>query len=203
MTRTDTSIRDRLMDAAHRIIERSGWSDVTMSAVGAAVGVSRQTVYNEFGSKHGLAEHLAMRELQTFLDVVRRRLADESDIVQGIRSACEGVLLMGEVSVIVRAIASSGPRTFPHGPSMDNDFLKILTTESGQLVEAAVTIVQEAVRENYPPTGLTEPELAVAVEAVVRLVLSGITRPSKPPAQAADDIAWIISLVLEGAAVRS
>jgi hypothetical protein len=30
-------------------------------------------------------------------------------------------------------------------------------------------------------------------------VLSAITRPSKPPAQAADDIAWFLELALRGA----
>ena len=39
------------------------------------LGVSRQTVYNEFGTKHGLAQQLALRELQRFLDVVNERMA--------------------------------------------------------------------------------------------------------------------------------
>ncbi len=189
-------VRVRLLDAAHAIIERAGWTDVTMSAVASAAGVSRQTVYNEFGTKHGLAEQLALRELQRFLDVVSVRMAESSDLVEGIRSACEGVLTMGEESLLVRAIARSAPRDH------DNDFLAILTTESGQIAEASVTIVQERVTELYPPTGLTEAELAVAAESVVRLVLSALTRPSKPPAEAAADIAWIVDLTLKGAAAR-
>ena len=43
------------------------------------------------------------------------------------------------------------------------------------------------------------PEVDIAVESVVRLVLSAITRPSKPPAQAAADIGWILRLALKGA----
>ena len=42
-------------------------------------------------------------------------------------------------------------------------------------------------------------EVDVAVESVVRLVLSAITRPSKPPAEAAADIGWILRLALRGA----
>lgn len=185
-------VRERLLNAAHGIIERSGWSSVTMAAVAGGAGVSRQTVYNEFGTKHGLAEQLALRELQRFLDVVRERMADETEIVEGIRSACEGALLMGEESLLVRAIAGSPPR------DQDNDFLTILTTGSGQIVEASITIVQQAVVELYPPTGLNEFELAVATESVVRLVLSAMTRPSKSPAAAAADIAWIVDLTLKG-----
>ncbi|MGA9100641.1 MAG: hypothetical protein WB409_01290, partial [Aeromicrobium sp.] len=55
----------------------------------------------------------------------------------------------------------------------------------------------------YPPLPFTEDELDVAAEAIVRLVLSALTRPSKPPAEAADDIAWVIELALAGASARA
>ena len=64
-------------------------------------------------------------------------------------------------------------------------------------------MVTERVRELYPPLPLTDDELEVAAEAIVRLVLSALTRPSKPPAEAADDIAWLIELALAGARART
>ncbi|MCW2788659.1 MAG: TetR family transcriptional regulator [Aeromicrobium sp.] len=187
------SVRGRLLDAAQSTIEDSGWSSVTMARIGELAGVSRQTVYNEFGTKHGLAEQLAMRELGRFLDVVRQRMADEKTLVEGIRGACEGVLLMGEQSLLVRTIVGSLP------DEHDTDFLQILTTESGEIVEAAVAVVQQCVVDLYPPTPFSAAELETAVEVVVRLVLSAITRPSKPPAEAAADIAWVVGLAVKGA----
>lgn len=186
-------LRERLLDAAQEMIEATGWSTVTMARIGERVGVSRQTVYNELGTKHRLAEQLAMRELERFLGVVRERMAGETTIVDGIRAACEGVLLMGEQSLLVRTIVGSLP------DEHDTDFLTILTTGSGEIVESAVVVVRQCVLELYPPTPLTDDELDVAVEVVVRLVLSAITRPSKPPSAAAADIAWIVSLALRGA----
>jgi AcrR family transcriptional regulator len=191
--RTGSTVRDRLLDAAQQILEDAGWSRVTMARIGDTVGVSRQTVYNEFGTKHGLAEQLALRELQRFLGVVQERMAAQPDVVAGIRAACEGVLLMGEQSLLVRTIVGSRPEEH------DTDFLQILTTESGEIVESAVMVVKQAVIELYPPVPLTDAELEIAVEVVVRLVLSAITRPSKPPSEAAADIAWITGLVLKGA----
>ena len=185
-------VRERLLDAAQAMIEDTGWSSVTMARVAERAGVSRQTVYNEFSNKHGLAEQLAMRELARFLDVVRERMAAETTLVEGIRAACEGALLMGEQSLLVRTIVTSLPE------EQDADFLQILTTESGEIVEAAVMIVKQSVIELYPPVPLTEAELEVAVEVVVRLVLSAITRPSKPAHEAAADIAWVIGLALKG-----
>jgi len=187
------SVSERLLDAAQRVIEDTGWSTVTMARIGEIAGVSRQTVYNEFGTKHGLAQHLALRELQRFLDVVRERMTSEREIVAGIRAACEGALLMGEQSILVRTIVNSVPG------NDDADFLKILTTESGEIVEAAVLAIKQSIDELYPPQPLTEGELDVAVEVVVRLALSAITRPSKPPREAAADIGWIVGLALKGA----
>jgi len=186
-------VRERLLDAAQAMIEDSGWSSVTMARIGERAGVSRQTVYNEFGNKHGLAEQLAMRELARFLDVVRERMSAETTLVEGIRAACEGALLMGEQSLLVRTIVTSLPE------EQDADFLQILTTESGEIVESAVAVVKQCVVELYPPSPFSDAELEVAVEVVVRLVLSAITRPSKPAREAAAEIAWITGLALKGA----
>lgn len=186
-------VRERLLDAAQAMIEDTGWSSVTMARIGERAGVSRQTVYNEFGTKHGLAEQLALRELERFLGVVRERMAAETTLDDGIRAACEGALLMGEQSLLVRTIVTSLPE------EQDADFLQILTTESGEIVEAAVIVVKQCVVDFYPPTPLSDAELEIAVEVVVRLVLSAITRPSKPPSDAAADIAWVVGLALKGA----
>jgi AcrR family transcriptional regulator len=186
-------LRDRLLDAAQQILEDFGWSKVTMARIAEVVGVSRQTVYNEFGTKHGLAEQLALRELQRFLGVVRERMAEKADVIAGIRAACEGVLMMGEQSILVRTIVGSMPGEH------DTDLLEILTTESGEIIESAVAVVKQCVIDLFPPVPLTDAELEVAVEVVVRLVLSAITRPSKSPHDAAADIAWVVGLALKGA----
>ena len=41
------------MDAAVRLTAQIGWSQVTMARLAQEVGVSRQTVYNEVGTKSG------------------------------------------------------------------------------------------------------------------------------------------------------
>lgn len=186
------SVRERLLDAAQGAIEQSGWSSLTMAGIADVAGVSRQTVYNEFGTKHGLAQQLALRELQRFLAVVSERMNGETDLVAGIRAACEGALLMGEQSLIVRTLVGSLP------DEHDPELLQILTTESGDIIESAVAGVKQTIIERYEQP-FTDAELSVAVEVVVRLVLSAITRPSKPPTEAASDIAWVVGLAFRGA----
>lgn len=191
------STRDRLLDAAQHLVETDGWSAVTMGRIAGLAGVSRQTVHNEVGTKHALAQALALRELDRFLAVVRERLRSSDDVVVAVRSACEGALEMGERSLLVRTIVTSVPS------EQDGDLLAILTTESGEIVEAASAVVRDELLAQFSPLPFDDDELAVAVEAVVRLVLSSITRPSKPAAVAAREIAWILELALRGATARS
>ncbi|MET8974493.1 TetR/AcrR family transcriptional regulator [Streptomyces sp. NPDC004539] len=69
------SARESLLDAAFAALARRSWSTVRMVDVAAAAGVSRQTLYNEFGSKDGLARALVRREADGYLAGVERAFA--------------------------------------------------------------------------------------------------------------------------------
>ncbi len=62
-TAPPTTMHERVVDAAVRLTAETGWSQVTMAKLADEVGVSRQTVYNEIGTKSGLAEAMILREL--------------------------------------------------------------------------------------------------------------------------------------------
>ncbi|WP_439848975.1 TetR/AcrR family transcriptional regulator [Streptomyces griseus] len=53
--------RQALLDAALRALDEEPWRAVRMVDVAALAGVSRQTLYNEFGTKRGLAGALLRR----------------------------------------------------------------------------------------------------------------------------------------------
>lgn len=192
------SLREQMLDAAKAIIEKSGWGSVTMGKLAAAVGVSRQTVHTEVGTKHLLAEALVQRELVDFLTFVKVRLAAETDLVAGIRSAAQGVLEQGEQNLLLRTVLGSGSIS----NETDGELLKLMTIDSGFIVETAVEAVRANVLELYAPLPFAEDELAIAAESIVRLVLSHLVRPSKPPAEAAADIAHIVELAIQGTQVR-
>src|SRR3954463_12339062 len=70
--------RDALLDAAYDAAVSGDWARTRMADVAAAAGVSRQTLYNEFGSKDALAQAMAMREIERFIAGTERAL-EEAD----------------------------------------------------------------------------------------------------------------------------
>lgn len=71
-----STARESLLKAAHEAVAVQPWSGVRMVDVAVAAGVSRQTLYNEFGSKEGLGTALVDRQVEAFLDGAARAAAD-------------------------------------------------------------------------------------------------------------------------------
>lgn len=185
---TDVPLRDRIVAEALHVTTTQGWSAVTMQALADAVGVSRQTVYNEVGGKKALAKTMILRELDHFLAVVQESFdAYPEDVVAAIRAAVEAVLELAHNNELLRAAVSA-----THGT--DTDLLPLLTTHSGALLSTAKAVLIERV-EDYE-LGLDHDELDAAVDVVVRTVLSHVMQPSGTPASTAADIAWIAHRIL-------
>jgi AcrR family transcriptional regulator len=96
--------RESLLDAAYTALVRRPWSAVRMVDVAAAAGVSRQTLYNEFGSKDGLARALVRREADGYLAGVERALAGHSDPRDRLTATAEWTASAARDNVLVRAM---------------------------------------------------------------------------------------------------
>lgn len=184
-----TSTRDRLLDGAHAIVTAEGWSQVTMGRVAGLVGVSRQTVYNEVGTKEGLAEALVVRETDRFLELVAEQLlVHGSDIVAGITAAVRVALEHGSVNDLIRAVVSPG-----HGT--DASLLPLLTTRPEPVLERAVRMMTSFADEAWSEVGLERAELHELMDAVVRLTLSHLVQPLWPT----DTAAALVGRLVRGA----
>lgn len=96
--------RESLLDAAYTALARRPWSAVRMVDVAAAAGVSRQTLYNEFGSKDGLARALVRREADGFLAGVERVLATPGDLPDRLAATAEWTAAAARRNALVRAL---------------------------------------------------------------------------------------------------
>ena len=188
MTPTGSTLRQRLVDAAVVLTTERGWANVTMARLAEAVGVSRQTVYNEIGTKPRLAEAMILGELERFLGVVNVAFdAHPTDLVAAIEAASRSVLEASHDNPLLHAVVSA-----THGA--DTELLPLLTTHSQSLLATAKAMVVERV-EPYD-IALTPTELDAAIDMVVRVVLSHVMQPSGSPEQTAGDLAWIAGRVL-------
>ncbi len=188
---TATTLRERVIEAAVALTTEQGWAHVTMARLAEAVGVSRQTVYNEIGTKPRLAEAMIMRELDRFLGLVTTAFdAHPTDLVAAIRAASAAVLEASQDNKLLRAIVSA-----THGA--DTELLPLLTTHAGALLSTAKLVVVERVTPY--DVALDPEELDAAVDMVVRVVLSHVMQPSASPQRTAEDIAWVSARVLRPA----
>ncbi|MGK5693552.1 TetR/AcrR family transcriptional regulator [Streptomyces sp. URMC 128] len=96
--------RESLLDAAYTALSRRPWSAVRMVDVAAAAGVSRQTLYNEFGSKDGLARALVRREADGYLAGVDRALTGHSDPRERLTATAEWTTSAARENALVRAM---------------------------------------------------------------------------------------------------
>jgi len=185
---TASTMRERILVAATEMTVASGWSSVTMARLAEAVGVSRQTIYNEVGDKAGLAEAMILSELARFLDVVNSAFDREpTKLVEAIRRAVRDVLDMSAGNELLKAVVSAS-----HGA--DTELLPLLTTHSNALVDTAKAVVRE--RLAAYPIQLEGMQLEGAIDIIVRVVLSHVMQPSATPAETADMLAFVAGKVL-------
>ncbi|MEE1666470.1 TetR/AcrR family transcriptional regulator [Streptomyces sp. WAC07094] len=96
--------RESLLDAAYLALRRRSWSVVRMVDVAAVAGVSRQTLYNEFGSKDGLARALVRREADGYLAGAERVLAGPADPRERLLALAEWTASAARANPLVRAM---------------------------------------------------------------------------------------------------
>lgn len=180
--------RDRLIAQAAELTRAGGWQAITMAKLADRVGVSRQTVYNEIGSKRQLAEAMIMHELEVFLRAVDAAFEENpDDLVEALRVAATGVLEMARTNPLLHAVLSAS-----HGA--ESALLPLLTTQAEPLIEAAHGLVRRHLA-SYD-LAMDEDRIDPLVDMVIRLLLSHVTSPSGSPRETADDIAWIAARVL-------
>lgn len=188
-TRSTTTLRERIIEAASGLAVEGGWSGVTMGRLAERVGVSRQTVYTEVGGKNDLAESLVLWELGHFLEAVNAGFdAHPDDLVAASREAVRRVLERAADHPLLRAAVSAGQGT-------DTGLLPLLTTDSASLSGAAAVVLELRLADY--DHGIDPQRLGGLVDTIVRLVVSHVVRPTGTPQESADLVAWIVGRVLE------
>jgi AcrR family transcriptional regulator len=180
-------LRDTLLDAARAELEHRPWGEVTMADVAAKAGVSRQTLYKEFGSREEFAQAFVLREAERFIGAVEGALDANLDDPQAALTAAFGLFLTaaGEDPLIRAAIMGGG------------EMLPFVTTQGRPLVEGAAERLGAAIAERWPQAAAHD--TALLTECLVRLAISYATLPSDPAGLTAASIAELLGPFIERA----
>lgn len=182
------SLRSRIVQAGTTVTSQAGWSSVTMGLLAERVGVSRQTIHNEIGSKRQLAEEVVFTELQHFLALVDAAFtAYPTDLTAAVRTACRDVLHRAARSPLLHAIVSTS-----HGAR--HDLLPLLTTQSDTLIDTAKTVLRTRLSPRSRP--VPDQQLSTTTDILVRTILSHVMQPSASPEETADNMAWLTHQLL-------
>lgn len=185
---SESGMRERILDAAAGITIGGGWSAVSMGRIASAVGVSRQTVHTEIGTKAELAEALVIREVECFLHEVIAGFDGAPDVPTAIERSITRVLSRSEDSALVRAVVGVA-----HGA--DTELLPLLTTRPEHLLELATATVQGLVAPFALP--LPQARIDATIEVIVRVALSQVMHPTGSPREVGEHLAWMVRTVLD------
>ncbi|WP_330332519.1 TetR/AcrR family transcriptional regulator [Streptomyces sp. NBC_00536] len=96
--------RESLLEAAGAALAARPWPVVRMVEVAAAAGVSRQTLYNEFGGKDGLGRALVRRETDRYLAGVDRVLGAEEGARERMAELADWTVRTARAHPLLRAL---------------------------------------------------------------------------------------------------
>ncbi len=186
------SIRDRLLDAAYDAAVTTGWAQARMADIATAAGVSRQTLYDQFGSRDALAQALALRELDRFLAGTEQALDGEDDIVDAIEAAMRYVLQTAQDNPLVHSLITENG---------EEGLLPLLTTRAEPVLAASRERMLAYYARRYPE--LDAEDAALVAEVGTRLSVSYILQPVEPVEVTARRIATLVARILQPADRRS
>ena len=177
-------LRDSILDGMRDLLLTRDWSAITLSDVARAAGISRQTIYNEFGSRQGLAQGYALRLADRLVDVIDEEISRHEGNIYA-------AFLQGFRAFFAESAADPLVISLLNGEAKP-DLLQLITTDSAPIIthcseRLTATFAQSWVKASDDDAG-------VLARAIVRLAMSYVSMPPEadlgaPPASGGGDVA--------------
>lgn len=161
-------LRTTVLTVVDELVRSDGWAATSLSAIARAAGVSRQTLYNEFGSRRSIAEAYIVHRLDGLLDMVAERV-DGDDLADTLREAFARFFVLADEPLIQTALAAD---------SVEVMALVRVTNER------ATTRLAEILRTVDP--GLTDRDAQVYADAIARTAVTHVVAPTVGADEAID-----------------
>ncbi len=188
-------VREQTLAVATELLLEQGWDRVRVGQIAERVGVSRPTIYAEFGNKEGIAESLVFAETQRFLVGIEGRLDQHADDPEkAVRSAIRYTFREADNSPLLRAALTSAG-------NVNDSILPFLTTRPQPLLFSATETLVNWFVEHFPD--VVRAPMVDAIDAVVRLVVSNLMFPGEHPRKTPTKVGNVAVALIEDALLSS
>ncbi len=176
-------LRDSVLDAMRELLGSRDWSAITLSDVARAAGISRQTIYNEFGSRQGLAQGYALRLADRLVDTVHAALdANVGNVYEAFLQGFRDFFAESAADPLVISLLTGVAKP---------DLLQLITTDSGPIISRASSRLASAFVQTWVAT--SDEDAGVLARAIVRLCLSYVSMPPEADHDVAADLARLMT----------
>lgn len=177
---TRDRLRTALLDAAAEVVREQGATRAPMADVARRAGVSRQTLYQHYGSRDALVRALLLRETARFLDAVDDAVAGHAhDAQEAVAAAFEVFLRAAADDTLVKAMMAQ-----------DGELAGLLAQHGPPLLEASRRRLETCFQRTWPDGDPADGRLVA--ECVVRLAMSYLTLPDGAPELTGQAVARIL-----------
>jgi AcrR family transcriptional regulator len=182
-------LRETLFGAARDELERRAWSEITMSDIAAAAGVSRQTLYKEFGNRNEFGLAFVIHEGERFLDAVEAAVNEHLDDPRAaVGAALELFLRTAGDDPLIRILL---------GDDGTGGMLPFVTTQGMPVVQWATARLGATIERGWPQA--PKADVHLLSESLVRLAISYITNPTESPETTAAAVADLLGPFIDRA----
>ncbi|MCV7027996.1 TetR family transcriptional regulator AlkX [Mycobacterium sherrisii] len=176
-------LRDSVLDAMRDLLLSRDWSAITLADVAKAAGISRQTIYNEFGSRQGLAQGYALRLADRLVDSVHAALdANVGQIYEAFLQGFRAFFAESASDPLVISLLTGVAKP---------DLLQLITTDSAPIITRASERLTLAFTTTWVAT--SDEDAGVLARAIVRLALSYVSMPPEADHDVARDLARLMT----------
>ena len=180
-------LRTTVINAVDELVRARGWKATTMADVAEAAGVSRQTLYNEFGSRQALVEAYVIREIETLLGEVGVAVRENADDAHAaLESAFALFLKLASDEPVVQIIVANTGGT--------GELTRLLTSVAQPV---AVSQVGELIIEVWAQVSLADAQLVA--DTLVRLAVSHALFATGSPIETAREVGRMIAPFIDKA----
>ncbi len=176
-------LRDSILDGMRELLLTRDWSSITLSDVAKAAGISRQTIYNEFGSRHGLAQGYALRLADRLVDQIDGAINDNVGDVYA-------AFLQGFRDFFTESAADPLVISLLTGTSKP-DLLQIITTDSAPIISRCSERLTASFMTSW--VRASDEDAGVLARAIVRLAMSYVSMPPEADHDVARDLARLMT----------